>query len=372
MRSVIFELKPSAQRNYNLGGPLNTPNSMTTNDLRRRMSHPCTPVATPSRHTRQGTAYGQGTQSPEPDLSARTEISYDWDAQSPKRWFDDAPPANEVTVPGFWHTSKTERVILNAITKLIEAQHESHPKVFATLWHRHVARLEEVEQFEEQQSVMAGGHQDTVDLDQQDNTATIQTEATTESVHYRKNDTDVTMTILKSGESAERTITDADHQHITLSAPLTTTSTFKGATTDRGTNTESNVSLSDQHRPSMPPHFPLTSYLPPTPPNRMTVYITPYTHTAMHFAQPYIWPDAPVHPTSFTTFRNGIRVRANVPGSIVNEKMSLVLGYGWNDFCCVVTGEDTWKNWFMKDLRWAAERGGVGVWRMRVCVVAVA
>lgn len=361
MRSIIFESRSHVQQGNNMA------NSFTAQSHAQRDMSPFRPQTHPFFiSTRRGMVVGQLPPPPNPDQFADVYNAYNPPAQVPGIMLDNGLRANDsVATGGKWPVSRTEEAITNAINDLIEAYSESNPQVFRTLLHRHLARLEEIEQYGEQQLRLAAQKE----LARRKEKAKMAAQET--ALHGESDGSEVDNTKLTTAADSESSnkgnvkMTDTDALQPTFMPSLPT----KTSTTDRATNTEQLICYSDQHRQPIPPPFSLSTYIPPTVPNRMSVYITPYVHTTMHYSQPWIWPDAPVHATSYIAFRNGIRLRANVPDSMPDEKMTMVFGYGWDDFCCVVTGEDSWRDWFMRDLMHAGRRGGVGVWRMRVCVV---
>lgn len=247
----------------------------------------------------------------------------------------DSSPPGQVAATTRWSEERIAQAITNMLADFHETLDHSHPEVFNRIWEEHKARMEEIWQYREQQAAMKG--QQIVDIrDFQGNPSNNLPDAST-----------------KIGSSDSRNLMPPSSK-----------------TADKGVNTETNLALSTKYPAGIPPQFPMTSYLPPALPQIMTVYISPFSHTSP-YPQPYIWPDAPVHSTSYAAFRNGIRLRTGIPDRIADVNLTMVFAYGWNDFCRVVKDEEAWKNWFMIDLRKAAERHGVRVWRMRVCCLAV-
>lgn len=118
-------------------------------------------------------------------------------------------------------------------------------------------------------------------------------------------------------------------------------------------------------RPS--PVFPVISYLPPPFPQTPSGYITQFSPTGAT-TQPYLQPDAPCHESSYHAFINGIRMRAHVPNHVFDEKLALVLAYGWNNSCRVVRHESNWSNKFIEGLKSAARRVVIAC-RVGVCCV---
>lgn len=328
--------------------------------------------------TRSGIQYQREKDSPDPEAEAAEQQQITSNQEPPRLrrpYYYEPEPRFEVSVPGYWNASRTEKAILDAITELKWAQRESDPRVFRSLFEQHIARLNEIEQYEDQQSAMSVADQTSgILVPGQDNTVATQMEHMAETDDTER----LTMagpaadTVALSEQQEDEDVTMNDAADPVQSSLTATTTSNNTTTVDRATNNEPTINISHAdryHRSEIPPSFPLTAYLPPILPQIMTVYITRYSHTATTYAQPYIWPDAPVHILSYNAFRDGIRLRAEVPDSVTDEKLTMVFGYGWNDFCCVIAGETSWRNWFIPDLRRAAERGSVRVWRMRVCVV---
>lgn len=369
MKDIIFELKPQLRQSNDVDGSQIESRSMR--GRRHRQTSVSSSLFASTVPARRGDNFGRPTQSPEPHVFTQDGSAYGRPFQTQRQCINADALVDRTTASGkHWPASKTEEVILNAITNLKLAQKESHPEVFTTLWHRHLARLGEIEQFEEQEARLAVASRDNVnttghgDMNPADLTQDIDdggahdTNATTVERFLSTQEEDVIMT-------------DTRYSDLPTPDPTPTTRSFPAeiSSADHAANIESITSYSDEYRSITSPSFAVTAYIPATIPNRMAVYITPYDQNASHFVQPYIWPDAPVHETSYIAFRNGIRLRANVPDSVFGKNMQLVLGYGWNDFCRVVTGENSWRGGFMEDMRSAAKKGRVGVWRMRVCVV---
>lgn len=353
MRGIIFEVKSYAQQKR-----ASTDFGLIPTNRQDRHS-PFSPPSNAFVPSDQSRRYDGPTQISEADWSSSASTVYD-PTVDPSRPLLTGTFGGSINLPPrYWPASKTEEVILNAMTSLIHAQQESQPEVFKTLWHRHLARLEELEQFSEQQLRIET---------KRENTQSDGLECAGDLNGDKTNETDMISAVESKLTNGDIVMTDCPTDPI-QGRPRSSPKSTSPHTTDTTTTTTLQTSHSDAHRQPLPPTFSLPTYLPPTIPNRMTVYITPFATTTIHPSQPYIWPDAPVHETSYIAFRNGIRLRANVPDSVTNEKLWMVFGYGWDDLCCVMKGEESWRGWFIRDLRRAASRGSVGVWRMRVCVV---
>jgi len=373
MRSNIFEVKPSVKRQKLLGHEAE-PRPKTTRSRRNSKLQDrvklleARPLATP------GPGPTMATRSVRPQQQAATAHT------QPQPWTAEKeslrPIRHEIAPPRKWSHDELEDAIQKIIMTLEDARKNSHPEMFSRIWDAQMARLVEYEQYEKQQADMptpvngTSTQQNTYLADQEDGTSLEHTEdedvdifdtdANADADSSMKKDTDW-IDLLRPDQT-----TPSTHQiiHPTATHPPTTNHQQPHLPTLPLTS-----HLSPHHPSST---FPLTAYIPPSLPIILTAYITPFstsTSTSTTLLQPYIWPDAPVDSTSYTPFLRGIRLRANVPDSIPNEKLALVLAYSWSDTCRVVRGEGDWVV-VMTDIK-AAARSGVEVWRVKICCVGL-
>lgn len=256
------------------------------------------------------------------------------------------PPKNEVTPPGYWPASRTQEAIINIIVDLHTARTNSHPTVFMQAYEENMARL--AEWAEEDRRAEAS----------EDNVLIIhgadEKDGGTNDDNTQANDTTTNDTIMTNMVDRPPT-KDAN----------TAMTTFQPSPPEL-------KSFTDAYRPTTLPRHPLSAYIPPVLPTSMFLSITPF-HVPPNSSnvQPFHWPTAPVLPDSYSTFLDGVCLRANVPDTMDTRRLIVVLAYGWNDFSRVVRNEEAWRNGVMEDLRDASVRLGVRVWRARCCVVAV-
>lgn len=270
---------------------------------------------------------------------------------------------SEIRHPGKWTAGQTQEALLRIITDLQQVRMNSHEETFTRLFEQHMARLEEIDYVEGQQT--SGGKQKSSEdfaeqpVDSEDESITTRNEDFDEArrsliVKLKLPDTiqeDVMNIALKSAHKvlsqlARQTISDAEALRKSLSPNV-------------------KMLTSPTHLPSQPSVY-QSMLLPPTIPETLTACITPYS---IRYAsnQPYVWLGAPVMPDSYVKFRDGVCLRANVPGGVKVESVKLVLSYAWNDNCRVIGCEEDW-TWLILDIRDAAHRG-VDKWRLKVCVV---
>jgi len=278
----------------------------------------------------------------------------------------------ETASPQQWSQERLEDAIQDIITTMEEARRNSHPDMFSRIWQAQMARLIEYEQHEKQEAEIQSSTHGGLSLqngDQSDAPSGISPDAT--------DDEDATMvdavtdveTSINSGFVDEL---QADHSTSSPHHSIPPTGSMRTSHSRDG-------HLHPHIQQPPPPSVSIATtptHLAPSLPQVLSAYITPFSvlpsaspPTNPNSSQPYLWPDAPCHTTSYPAFKGGIRVRAGVPDQISDEKLGFVIAYGWNESCRAVMGEGDWEHGFVEDLRRAA-RKGVTVWRIRVCCVA--
>lgn len=250
-------------------------------------------------------------------------------------WTPQPATRNEPGPPGKWTERQSEEAMLHVIKTLTDTRLNSDERIFKQVFERFMARLEEIEYID--------------DLDIPDRTGNPEFDEDERSI--------------MTGTSAAD---DADSSHDAMSIVVSDDDAVATATT----NPHKMMTIRPQTRTLLPASGSLESYLPAAYPETMAVYITPFSTTSTA-TTPYSWVDAPCLPYDYSQFVSGIRLRANVPDALHDNKMAIVLAYGWNDFCRVLKYERDWRDGFQRDIRLAAERDRVDVWRMRVCCVAM-
>jgi len=247
------------------------------------------------------------------------------------------PPPNEIAPRGFWPASRTQEAIMNIIVDLHTTRMNSHPKIFTQAYEESMARLDEWIE-EDRLAELAGEDVDAIPHPMANIQHTNQAQAS--STTHSSNATNTKPSLPN------------------VQPPPDTPQQPK--------------SFTDAHRPTTPPRHPLSTYMPPVLPTSMSLFITPFrVQPSSSNVQPHLWTTAPVLPTSYASFIEGLRERANVPDRVQSARLMVVLAYGWNDFSRVVRNEEDWRNGVMADLGDASVRLGVRVWRGRCCVVAV-
>ena len=283
----------------------------------------------------------------------------------------------ETASPQKWSQGRLEGAIQDIITTMEEARRNSHPEMFSRIWQAQMARLVEYEQYEKQEADIESsthGESNPQNGDLPDTPDTVSSPAT--------DDEDTTM--VDASPSTKSSINNNSPNELQADQASSSRHQSIPATTNT-TPTSDRIDAQPQPQPHTqqppPPTLPATTttypYLPPSLPHVLSAYITPFSPTAATSPnaptssdQPYLWPDAPCHETSYPAFRSGIRLRAGIPDRIGDDKLGIVIAYAWNDSCRAVMSEGDWRNGFVRDLRGAARRG-VLVWRVRVCCVAL-
>lgn len=341
----------------------------------------------------------------EPSMDQITKprpIKQQQQARLPQERGSSDPARDEFHYPGKWTAAQTEEALLQLIVELHEIRINSHEGTFRRLFERHLARLEEIEYVDELQqhsprkpddhkkrSSEAGAVTEEQDVMAHNAYATGRT--ATEGAKVASTDTGEKRSLvlkLKIPQVVQEVL--KQDENISTGSFANNSSRSSGPTTDASLETaravlhqlsESNTAqVQAAQRLLLPRLRPLTLsadsptqpsifenlLLPATIPETLTACITPYSNTSAS-AQPYIWLDAPITPSSFERFKDGACLRAEVPRGVRVENIILVLAYGWSDACRVVRGQQDW-SWVNTDIREAASRG-VDRWRLRVCVV---
>lgn len=278
----------------------------------------------------------------------------------------------ETASPQQWSQDMLEDAIQDIISKMEEARRNSHPDVFSRIWQAQMARLIEYEQYEKQEAEIQSSTHGGSTMQNGD-----QSDAPSSTSPQATDDEDATMVDAVTDAEASINSDSVD----SLQADHPTSSPHKSIPQTGSTRTSHSINVPlHPHVPQPPPPSVSTTtatpHLAPSLPQVLSAYITPFSllpsappPTDPASSQPYLWPDAPCHSTSYLAFKRGIRLRAGVPDHISDEKLGFVLAYGWNDSCRAVMGEGDWEHGVVEDLRWGARRG-VTVWRVRVCCVA--
>lgn len=257
---------------------------------------------------------------------------------------------NEMVPPGKWSETQSEEAIFHIIRNLNDARLNSDEEVFERVVKRFMARLIEIE------------YVDDLDIPEREvqEEQNGQETAATPDISVMNDDDNMEL------DQDESSIDELQADQ--YSQPRLHKSHTKASLTPKSNEKQNSPMMTLAQAINSPPSGSLRSYLRVTYPESISAYITPYSSSTA--AAPYSWVDAPCLPSSYSQFVHGIRLRANVPGSVSDKNLVIILAYGWSDFCRVLKNEEDWKEGFQKDIRLAAERDRVDVWRIRVCCFA--